>query len=337
MPTVSIIIPCYNEQRTIRALLTAIHAQTYPRASMEVIISDGMSTDHTRDAIQTFQKEYPDLRIHVIDNPERNIPAALNRAIDAAKGMFVVRMDAHSVPAPDYVARCVNGLEQNKGENVGGVWEIAPGGESWVARSIAIAASHRLGVGDASYRYTTQAQYVDTLPFGAFRRDYLLEIGKFDHSLLTNEDYELNTRIRHAGGRIWLDPKIRTTYFARDSFGKLIQQYWRYGYWKAKMLQRYPDTLRWRQALPPLFVLGILLGWVFALFSPVLKWIYVAIAGMYFTLLLLAGIHAATKNRDVTIAIGIPIAIALMHFSWGSAMLWSTASILRTRLRGNHK
>ncbi|HSV85120.1 MAG TPA: glycosyltransferase, partial [Levilinea sp.] len=188
MHLVSIIIPCYNEQATISLLLDAIYAQTYPRASMEVVIADGMSTDQTRTVIQNFHNSHADLVVRVVDNPRRIIPAALNCALNVAGGEYILRLDAHSAPTRHYVERSIAALEANKGDNVGGLWQIQPGNEGWVAKAIAAAAGHPLGVGDARYRYSNQPGIVDTVPFGAFRRDLIDRIGRYDENLLTNED-----------------------------------------------------------------------------------------------------------------------------------------------------
>ncbi len=323
MTEVSIIVPCYNEQNTICLLLDALYAQTYPRSHMEIVIADGQSSDETRSRINGFQKTHPDLNIRIVDNPQRTIPSGLNRAIEAANGLWIVRLDAHSVPSRDYVATCVSALEKGMGDSVGGVWQIRARDESWQARSIALAASHRLGVGDALYRYTETAQEVDTVPFGAFRRTLVEQIGPFDETLLTNEDYEFNVRLHQAGGRIWLDPAIRSIYYARSNLGELARQYWRYGYWKARMLRRYPGSLRWRQALPPLFVLSL---FVLILVSPLwlfAGWIFVLESSVYAAVLLMAGIRLAWKHHDPALVAGIPLAIATMHIAWGSAFLWS--------------
>src|SRR5919108_4319915 len=257
-PKVSVIVPCYNEQSTILLMLKALRSQTFPRAEMEVVIADGMSTDGTRAAITTFQENFPDLAVRVVDNVNRSIPSGLNRAIEAARGEIIIRFDGHSQPYPDYVANCLIAHEAGRGDNVGGVWEIRPGADTWMARSIAVAAAHPLGVGDALYRHAKHAAQVDTVPFGSFRRSLIEQVGFFDESLLTNEDYEFNARVRKSGGKIWLDPSIRSIYFARATLLELIRQYWRYGFWKWRMLRRYPDTLRWRQALPPLFILSLI-------------------------------------------------------------------------------
>jgi succinoglycan biosynthesis protein ExoA len=326
MPLVTVIVPCYNEQGTIRLLLNALYQQNFPRQDTEVVIADGLSTDNTRLEIAAFQRECPDLSVIVVDNQRRTIPAGLNQAVKAARGQYIIRLDAHSVPRPDYISRCVNALEAGMGENVGGVWEIQPARSNWMARSIAIAAAHPLGVGDAHYRFTDHAQVVDTVPFGAFRRDLVERIGGFDETLLTNEDYEFNVRVRQGGGRIWLDPLIRSTYFARPTFAALAQQYWRYGYWKGRMLIRYPGTLRWRQALPPLFVLGII---VLGLLSPWLALARLTLAAvvlLYLLALTAASIRPVVNYGDLTLLFGVPLSIVFMHFSWGAALIWSLLS-----------
>ncbi len=317
MPAVSIIIPCYNEEKTIGLLLGAILRQTYPTSEVEVVIADGLSTDQTRAVILAFQKENPWLVVKLVDNPRRNIPAALNTALASASGEWIIRLDGHSTPAPDYIERCVTALRRGKGDVVGGVWQIEPGGPGWVARSIALAAAHPLGVGDALYRFTTHAAAVDTVPFGAFSRELFERVGKFDESLLTNEDYELNTRVRQAGGRIWLDPAIRSRYFARASLGALARQYFRYGFWKLRMLRRYPATLRWRQALPPVFVLVLAALAALAPFWDVARILLLVQTSLYLLVLLAGALPVALRKKDARLLVGLPLAIATMHLAWG--------------------
>lgn len=323
LPRVSVIVPCYNEEATIGLLLEALANQTFPARDMEVIIADGLSIDGTRDRVRSFQERHPDLKVRLMDNPRRTIPAALNLALRAAQGEIIVRLDAHSAPQADYIARCVGALESGLGDNVGGVWEIRPATQAWQARAIAVAAAHPLGVGDARYRYAKQPGLVDTVPFGAYRRSLAESLGGYDETLLTNEDYEFNVRLRRQGGKIWLDPSIRSVYFARPTLGALARQYWRYGYWKARMARRYPSSLRWRQVLPPLFVLstlvlpGLGLLWPPALSLFVIEWLLYSLA------LLAVGISCAWKRRDWTLILGVPLAMATMHLTWGSAFLWS--------------
>lgn len=330
LPFVSIIVPCFNEQETISLLLEGICAQTYPCELMEIVIADGMSTDGTRDEITAYAETQPDLTIKIVDNPKRIIPAGVNLAIAASKGKILVRMDAHSMPRPDYVSRSVTDIEKGLGDNVGGVWEIYPRGTSWIAKSIATAVSHPLGVGNAHYRFAEIPQIVDTVPFGAFRRNFLSRIkppetgpGPYDETLLTNEDYEFNVRIRQAGGRVYLDPRIRTVYYARASLSALARQYWRYGYWKFRMLRRYPGTVRWRQALPPLFSLSILVMCTLAVFSDLAAWLLLLEVSIYLSILFVTSINLAAQKRAFYLIFGVPLAISIMHSVWGWAFLWS--------------
>jgi glycosyltransferase involved in cell wall biosynthesis len=323
MPKVSVIVPCRDEEKTIQLLLAAIYNQSFPTNQMEVVIADGHSEDQTRQVIAVFQSAHPELAITVVDNTARTIPAALNTAIQHAAGEIIVRLDAHSVPQPDYVQRCVKNLEEGKGKNVGGVWQIEAGADTWIARSIALAAAHPLGVGDAKYRYTETPEAVDTVPFGAYYRKLVDEIGGFDETLLANEDYEFNVRVRQSGGVVWLDPHIKATYFARPTLGDLAKQYWRYGYWKVRMLRRYPETLRWRQALPPLFVSSILVLVLLSIVWPQARLILGLEVVSYALALFLVGLQAALTQKSLTHLIGVPIAIATMHFFWGCAFLWS--------------
>ncbi len=322
-PLVSIIVPCYNEEKTIHKLLDSILAQTYPLGQLELLVSDGMSTDGTRAVIASFQDAHPQLNLRVVENSARTIPSGLNQAIRHARGELIIRLDAHSMPIPEYVERCVDAHRSGKGDNIGGVWDIRAREDTWVAESIACAAAHPLGVGDAMYRLNAGEGAVDTVPFGSFWRTLIDRIGFFDENLLANEDYEFNTRLRASGGVVWLDPSIRSIYFSRTTFSKLASQYWRYGYWKWRMIRRYPRTLRWRQALPPLFVLSLLVLIVLSLWFLPAKILLTAQALSYFGVLTLAGLILAVKEHKPFLVLGLPVAIATMHFAWGAGFLWS--------------
>jgi glycosyltransferase involved in cell wall biosynthesis len=319
-PEISIIIPCYNEQTTIKTLLEAIRRQEIPLSRIEVVIADGLSTDGTREAIEAYRTEHSDLTIRLVDNPARSIPSALNRALQLSNGDTVVRLDAHSVPYPDYVERCLEALEKTGAANVGGAWEIRPGSRTAIAQAIAAAATHPLGAGDARYRVGGTEEEVDTVPFGAFRREWLERVGGYDEQLHTNEDYELNLRLRRAGGVIWFDPAIRSIYFARPTLRQLARQYLRYGYWKGRMLARYPGSLRLRQSIPALFTLGLASLLVLSLFS---TWAWTSLLmmlGAYVAVTITAGILVALRSRKIGSAGGFPLALWTIHMCWGSAI-----------------
>lgn len=323
MPRVSLIIPCYNEEIRITRLLQCLVDQTYPLEDMEVILADGMSTDRTRALIETFQKQHPLPKINIIDNPQRTIPAALNLAIKASSGKLIVRMDAHTLPAKDYVVLSVQAFDEGKGQDVGGVIDIAPGSDTWIGKAIAVATRHPLGVGDAKYRWAKTAGYADTVAFGTYARKTFDEIGFYDESLLVNEDYELNSRLRAAGGRIWIDPAIRATYYSRPDLSSLASQYFIYGFYKYRMLKRHPGTLRWRQALPPLFVLGILMLLLFAAFWHIAAILLLIVVAFYLFVLVAGSLPEVFKQRMPLLLLGIPLAIMTMHFLWGCGFWWS--------------
>lgn len=322
MPIVSLIVPCYNEEATIHQLLDAIECQSFPLQDIEVIVADGLSTDRTREVINNYRRNHPNLAIRIIDNTKRIIPSGLNRAIEVAQGSYIMRMDAHSIPDRDYIVNCLKDLEHGLGDNVGGIWKIVPGANTWIAKGIAIAASHPLGVGDALYRIGGNAQEVDTVPFGAFHRKLIDKIGMFDENLLTNEDYEFNVRVRQSGGKVWLNPAIHSIYYARATLKELSRQFWRYGYWKAQMLVRYPKTLRWRQLLPPLFVLALLslgflsIGWYLARLSLAI------IVILYAMVIIASGLQISVMRKVPSLVISVPLAIATIHLSYGTGLLW---------------
>lgn len=322
-PLVSVIIPCYNEEATICGVLNAIRDQTLSVSDVEVVIADGNSTDRTREKINEFKKTHPELPIKLVENTKRIIPAALNLGLANAAGEYIVRMDGHTIPAADYLEKCVLALKAGKGENVGGVLEVKPGRNTWIARSIAMAAVHPLGVGDALYRRATVATEADTVAFGSFRRSLVERIGYFDETLPVNEDYEFNTRIRASGGKIWIDPSIKAAYYSRPDLKSLARQYFSYGYWKFKMLQRYPGTIRWRQALPPIFVFGILMLLLLSVFWNLSRLALAAAIISYWVILIVGSIKPAIKTKQPMSVIGIPLAIATMHVSWGSGFWWS--------------
>ena len=319
--TVSVVIPCLNEEKTIHQVLDSLTNQSYPIDLMEIVIADGGSTDRTRDVIADYQSAHLELKLRVVHNEKRIIPAGVNTAILASTGEIIVRMDAHSIPKTDYVALCVEALEAGLGNNVGGRWDIMPSNESWIARSIALAAAHPVGVGDAQYRHSDTAAIVDTVPYGSFKRELLDKVGLFDESLIANEDYEFNTRIREAGGIIWYDPQIRCQYYARPDLNRLAKQYWTYGFWKVQMLKRYPSSIRWRQFLPPAFMLSLLgLGLLSIFFKPAL-WVLIGIIAIYLLVLAVVGLTLGIKNKNLALVLGVPLAIATMHFTWAAGFL----------------
>ena len=319
---ISIIVPCFNEEKTIPLLLHAILDQNFAPEKMEVIIADAMSTDNTRLKIQEFETRNPRLSIRIVDNIKRTIPAAINLAAYSAQGEYLLRLDAHSVPAGDYIQNSINLLRSGKAQNVGGIWEIKAGSDTCIAKAIARAAAHPFGAGDAGYRISAKSGFVDTVPFGAFKKADFVRLGGFDEDLLSNEDYEFNTRLRQNGGKVWLDTSIRSNYYARKNLTELGKQYWRYGFWKNRMLRKFPNSLRWRQAIPPLFVLTMIILGIASFFVPIARIIFGTGVGLYLLALFSSSIIESVIKKDGCYLM-MAFAFATIHFCWGSGFLYS--------------
>jgi succinoglycan biosynthesis protein ExoA len=327
LPYVSIIVPCYNEENTIGPLLEAIKKQNYPLEKLEVVISDAISSDGTKEKILEFSRKNQTPKVVLVNNPKQTIPSGVNIAAENANGEILVRLDAHSEPNSDYVKISVDLLTTHKADNVGGIWEIHPGETTCIAKAIAKSGAHPLGVGDAKYRVSSKAQYTDTVPFGAFYKNKFNQIGCFDETLLANEDYEFNARLRKHGGRIWLDPRIKSKYYSRKTIKDLAKQYWGYGFWKVKMLLRYPETIRIRQAIPPLFTASVGFLVILSLFIPFARIILRVELGAYILSVILVGIVTTTTQREFCFLL-MPFAIITMHFSWGSGFIFSLMDTL---------
>ncbi len=330
--SVSVIIPCYNEERFIGKALENL-ADQYSCEDYELIVVDGMSDDGTRAVVEQFRGLHPHLSIKLLNNPARNIPSALNLGIAAARGEIIARMDAHAAPSPGYVRRCVAVLSESDAAVVGMPCRVLPGAAGVVARSIAMAVSHPFGIGDAKYRLGSQdngratPEDVDTVAFACFRKSVWLELGGFDEQLLTNEDYDFNYRVRAKGARVVLDRSAHCDYFARPTFGKLAAQYFRYGTWKARMLKLRPRSTKPRQLVAPMFVLSIVvlsgLGFWRKAF-----WSLLAIELCVYLLASLGFALTATRKarEGMSIVPAIAIAFFTIHLSWGSSFFWGLAT-----------
>ena len=321
LPEISIIIPCYNEERFIGGVLERLVQQSCD-ARYEIVIVDGRSTDGTRQAIENFAAQNGEVSLRVVDNPARNIPTALNLGISAARGELIVRMDAHSAPSINYVARCAELLREQRAAIVGMPWHIKPGAGSPVARAIAVAVSHPLGAGDAKYRFSgAAAQFVDTVPFGAFHKSLWEGLGGFNEALLANEDYDFNYRTRKNGGQILLDNEAHSDYFARASVGELAKQYFRYGLWKARMVKLHPESIKLRQMIPPLFVVSLPVLAVLSLIFPIVGWLLLAVVSFYFLAVLAGSVQAASRAGESGLALYLPAIFMVIHFCWGTGFV----------------
>ena len=214
---ISVILPIRNEEHFITKTLDSILSQSDD--NVEIIIADGLSTDGTREIIQSFQES--NHNIQLIDNPEKIVSTGFNRALTMAKGDIIIRVDGHSEIAPNYINRCITQLQNINADCVGGATDhIALG---VIGQSINLGQSSKFGAGGVPFREgVDKGRYVDTLAFGAYKREVFEKFGGYDEELVRNQDDEFNFRLIQNGGEIWLDPSIKSKYFARNSFIKLF-------------------------------------------------------------------------------------------------------------------
>jgi succinoglycan biosynthesis protein ExoA len=317
LPFVTVVMPTRNEASSIAASLSAVLGQDYRPERLEVIVADGMSDDRTRAEIdRVVDAAGPAALVTVIDNPGRIAATGLNAAISKAKGDVIVRVDGHCEIQPDHVTKCVQLLEQTGADNVGGV--VVARGTTVVQRAVGLGTSSPFGVGNARFRYATDPGWADTVFPGAWWREAFDRVGGFDEELVRNQDDEHNLRLVQSGGRIWLDPSIRTRYVPRDSLAALWRQYFDYGFHKVRVIQKRRTVASVRHLVPPTFVAAILTVAAAATVTRRPKLLLVAVIP-YATATVSASLHAARSDR-AAIPI-LPVVFATLHLSYGSGFL----------------
>jgi len=320
LSSVSIVVPIRNEARTIRQCLQAILNQDYPADRYEVIVVDGMSDDGTRKIVEEFCNEYG--RVTMLDNHVRIVPAALNLGIDEAGGEVVVRVDGHAFVPTSFLSKSVQALMNSKSACAGG--RIISTGEGVFSRAISLAMSSVFGVGNSAFRCSNKPGYVDTLAFGAYAKDVLQAVGKFDEELVRCQDDEYNYRLRSLGYDIYFDPSIKTEYVCRSTLRSLFKQYFQYGFWKVRVLQKHPKMMQPRQFAPPAAVLLL-----FALIALSFLWVLPALAlgtlvGLYAALGITFSARLAYHNGWQFLPI-LPVIFGILHFSYGLGFLCGLA------------
>jgi len=321
---VTIILPIRNEQSSIEKVLSAVLRQDYVD-KMEVLVVDGLSIDNTRLIIQQVGSQHPEFNIQILDNPSKIVPTGMNIALRQAKGEIIIRVDGHTLIAPDYVRQCVDALHRTKADNVGGKMN-AIGGNRF-GKVVALATSTPFGIGNSRFHYSNEEEWVDTVYMGAWTRCVFEKIGLFDEELVRNQDDEFNYRLRSQGGKILLSPKIRSEYTVRGSPLALWRQYYQYGYWKVRVLQKHPLQMSLRQFVPPAFVLALLVSALFEL--PFFSYFHPSsfilhplplILFSYLSANLAASIHTASKRGWEYLPL-LPLVFAILHISYGLGFL----------------
>lgn len=327
-PFVSVIIPTRNEEKFIAQCLQSVVDQDYPQDRMEVLVVDGESEDRSREIVSEFSSRYPTIKL--LNNPKLNAPAGLNLGIREARGDIIVRVDGHCLLEPDYISQCVRCLRETGADNVGGLMKAV--GQDYVSQVIAQAISSFFGSGGSKFHYASREQYVDTVYLGAFRRSVFDKVGFFNEKLVRNQDYELNYRIRAAGGKIFLSPAIKSYYYGRATLRDLWHQYFQYGFWKLEMVQMHPRSVQPRHLVAPLFVFSLFVTGLLSFTHNGFLNLFLLLISSYLLVSLLSSLLIA-RRKGWRYFPPLPVAFVAMHFGWGLGFLWRLVRIVISALR----
>lgn len=316
-PFVTVIMPIRNEADFIERSLGAVLDQDYPHHCMEVLIADGMSDDGTREIVRKIAAR-TEVTVKVLVNPARIVPTGFNTALRRAHGEIIVRVDGHTIIEADYITQCVKELQRRRADNVGGRMHAI--GKSPFGEAVASATSSFFGVGGSRFHYSDKEEYVDTVYMGAWWKDIFYQIGFFDEELVRNQDDEFNYRLRANGKKILLSPAIKSTYFNRSTISGLWRQYYQYGLYKVRVMQKHPRQMRPRQFAPLILVTVLLGSGILSLFNLWLRrlWLIslVTYSAANFTVSILTARRAGWRHLRF-----LSIVFATLHFSYGLGFL----------------
>ncbi len=322
---VSVIIPCRNEERYIAECIDSVLACNYPHDKLEIIVIDGRSNDATRDIVKKIQKQHAN--IYLMDNPGQTTQWALNMGIKNASGDVIFILGAHAMMTGDYIGACVKILEEHPEVGcAGGLTEnIYANGLSGI---IGRAMSSRFGVGNAHFRTGTKSGYVDTVAFGAYRKQVFDTIGYFDEELVRNQDDEFSYRMIKNGYKIYLNTDIKLLYYTRSSFRSLFKQYFQYGYWKVYVNKKHKTITTWRQLVPALFVLFLFPGYLFSLGNVYIGFLYKLTLLLYLIIAIRSGLYKVDKVKELMQYVW---ACFILHISYGSGYLYGLLHFILLR------
>ena len=317
---IAVIIPTLNEEKFIAQCLDSVINQTFPFENLDVMVVDGGSSDRTREIVNLYNKKYPNIRL--LDNPGRIQSIAFNIGVHNSDAPFIIRLDAHAIFDREYISICKELLSKNyRFGNVGGEWNILPQHSRTGSEVNAIINQLKFGIGGASFRIGAEAGPVDTVPFGAFPRKVVEKIGGMREDLPRGEDNEYNSRIRKAGFTVYLDPRIKCTYFARPDLKSSCQQMYNNGFSIGNLFHIDRKAVGLRHIIPLMFVLSLVLGLVLAIIIPKLWYIPTGIFAVYVLAAIIATIDACSKFGWKFFFI-LPIYFFSIHISYGFGTLF---------------
>lgn len=312
---ISVVMPVYNEEKYIENCIDSLLLQDYPQECMEWIFVDGMSSDRTRELIGYYIEKYPKL-IKLLSNPNKTVPYAMNIGIKEATGKYIIRLDAHADYNKDYISKCVYYLDMTDADNVGGVAETKSKG--FVGNAIAKMLSSRFGVGNSEFRTNGESGYVDTVPFGAFRREVFEKWGGYDERLTRNQDNEMNYRIRKNGGKIYLSSDIKLSYYCRDSIKGISDMAVKNGKWNVITMKLCPGSMGVRHFIPLAFLLSLIILPIAGIIYHPIWWLFVLEMALYFSLDCLFSAKQASGIKEFFLLV---VLFPIFHITYGAGSL----------------
>ena len=315
-PFVSVVIPMRNEEKYIKKCILSFINQDYPEDRYEVIVVDGQSQDNSSTIVTELMKSHNN--IYMLENEQKITPIALNIGVKQAKGDLIIIFSAHGFANKMFLADNVNVHTKNNVDCVGGT--IKTIGQDFQSKAISLAQSSVFGVGNSLFRYSKKTQFVDTVAFGAYSKNIFDKVGYFDETLVRNQDFEFNHRIIKNGGKILLDPSIKSYYFARSSIWKLFIQYLKYGFWKVSVISKHKDAFRLRYQVPPFFVLILIVLSILSIFQDLFLLFLISTLLIYLFAIIIVSIRISMKSRIKNILI-LPFTFCALHFGFGIGFL----------------
>jgi len=316
LPKITVIIPMRNEEKFIEKCLLTLLSNDYPNDLMEIIVVDGNSDDSSRKIVKEISKKHPNILL--LNNEKKIVPTAMNIGIKKASGEIIIRLDSHSEYAPDYISKCVEYSQKTGAENVGG--PMVAVGRSFFEKAVALATSTPFGVGNSKGRFEDTEGYYKAVYLGAYRKEVFRKIGLFDEELVRNQDEELNWRLIKNGGKIYITPNIKSYYYPRSTLKRLWKQYYEYGFWKVRLLQKHTNMMELRHFVPATMVAAFITALLLSLFRPSFIYIIILAAAVYLSANLLACIRVLKKEGWKYFLV-MPAVFSTLHFSYGTGFL----------------
>jgi cellulose synthase/poly-beta-1,6-N-acetylglucosamine synthase-like glycosyltransferase len=323
---VSVLIPCRNEEKFIAKCLDSIINNDYPKENLEVLVIDGMSEDKTRQIVQEYEHKYPFIKM--LDNPNKITPIAFNIGIQQAKGVIVFTIAAHATYEKDYISKCVSYMEKYEADSVGGIIITISGNNALVGKAIVIALSHRFGVGNSYFRIgSKEPKFVDTVPFGCYKKEVFEKIGLFNENLVRNQDIEFNLRLKKAGGKVLLAPDIVSYYYARSDLKSLFMQNFKNGLWVIYSNRFAKAPFSWRHLIPFVFVSSLVGSLFLSIFWNPFLYLFLMIILAYLTANVFFSLNISLKN-GMKLFTFIVISFFVLHFSYGFGSIWGLMKLI---------